>query len=102
MQGAWRFQRSNRVVYTRGSENTQAGYICRPRYVYNDLMTARKYPLGSLFKALADRTRLRILNLIVDRELCVCYFTQVLNTSQPKISRHLAYLRRMGIVGVRR
>jgi|SRR5437868_13344352 len=65
-------------------------------------MTARKYPLESLFKALADRTRLRILNLIVDRELCVCYFTQVLNTSQPKISRHLAYLRRVGNVGVRR
>lgn len=55
-----------------------------------------------LFRALADRTRLRLLNLIGGQELCVCYFVEVLQTSQPKISRHLAYLRRTGLVSARR
>lgn len=58
--------------------------------------------LESLFRALADRTRLRLLNLMGDQELCVCYFVQILQTTQPKISRHLAYLRRAGIVAARR
>ncbi|MGB8507572.1 MAG: metalloregulator ArsR/SmtB family transcription factor [Pyrinomonadaceae bacterium] len=55
-----------------------------------------------LFKALADRTRLRLLNLMGDDEVCVCYFVEVLGTNQPKISRHLAYLRRAGVVAARR
>lgn len=55
-----------------------------------------------LFLALADKTRLRILNLIRDDEVCVCYFTEVLGESQPKISRHLAYLRNAKIVSARR
>ncbi len=55
-----------------------------------------------LFKALADRTRLRLLNLMGDDEVCVCFFVEVLNVSQPKISRHLAYLRRAGVVEARR
>ena len=54
------------------------------------------------FRALADRTRLRLLNLMRNDEVCVCFFVEVLKTNQPKISRHLAYLRRAGIVGVRR
>ena len=54
------------------------------------------------FRALADRTRLRLLNLMRNEEVCVCFFVEVLNTNQPKISRHLAYLRRAGIVGARR
>jgi ArsR family transcriptional regulator, arsenate/arsenite/antimonite-responsive transcriptional repressor len=62
----------------------------------------KPYPLDLLFRALADRTRLRLLNLIADKEICVCYFVQILRTSQPKISRHLAYLRRAGIVAARR
>lgn len=52
--------------------------------------------------ALADKTRLRLLNLMRDGEICVCFFTEVLNESQPKISRHLAYLRSAGIVEARR
>lgn len=52
--------------------------------------------------ALADKTRLRLLNLMRDGEICVCFFTEVLNESQPKISRHLAYLRNAGIVEARR
>jgi ArsR family transcriptional regulator, arsenate/arsenite/antimonite-responsive transcriptional repressor len=54
------------------------------------------------FRALADSTRLRIINLIADQEVCVCYFVEILKTNQPKISRHLAYLRRAGIVAARR
>ena len=54
------------------------------------------------FRALADRTRLRLLNLLRNEEVCVCFFVETLKTNQPKISRHLAYLRRAGIVGVRR
>ena len=55
-----------------------------------------------LFKALADRTRLRLLNLMASGEVCVCFFVEVLGTNQPKISRHLAYLRRAGVVAARR
>jgi ArsR family transcriptional regulator len=59
-------------------------------------------PLETFFAALADRTRLRLLNLMRGREVCVCYFVEILGESQPKISRHLAYLRKAGIVRVRR
>ena len=52
--------------------------------------------------ALADKTRLRLLNLMREDEICVCFFTEVLGESQPKISRHLAYLRNAGIVEARR
>ena len=58
--------------------------------------------LELFFRALADRTRLRIINLIGDQEVCVCFFVEILRTNQPKISRHLAYLRRAGIVASRR
>lgn len=54
------------------------------------------------FRALADRTRLRLLNLMGADEVCVCFFVEILKTNQPKISRHLAYLRRAGIVDARR
>ena len=54
------------------------------------------------FKALADKTRLRLLNLMGTDEVCVCFFVEVLKTNQPKISRHLAYLRRADIVTARR
>ena len=54
------------------------------------------------FRALADRTRLRLLNLMGTSEVCVCFFVEVLKTNQPKISRHLAYLRRAGVVAARR
>jgi ArsR family transcriptional regulator len=58
--------------------------------------------LASLFAALADTTRLRLLNLMAGREVCVCYFVEILGQGQPKISRHLAYLRKAGIVTARR
>ena len=61
-----------------------------------------KVSLDVLFRALADPTRLRLLNLIGNREICVCYFVEILGMSQPKVSRHLAYLRRAGVVASRR
>jgi ArsR family transcriptional regulator len=64
--------------------------------------SAKTCDLALLFAALADRTRLRLLNLMDGREVCVCYFVEILGQSQPKISRHLAYLRRAGIVAARR
>lgn len=54
------------------------------------------------FSALADRTRLRLLNLLRDGEVCVCFFAGTLGTHNPKISRHLAYLKRAGLVQARR
>jgi len=58
--------------------------------------------MANLYMALADKTRLRLLNLMREQEVCVGYFTDVLGDSQPKISRHLAYLRNAGIVEARR
>ena len=55
-----------------------------------------------LFQGLADRTRLRLLNLMAGQEVCVCYFVEILQVPQPAISRHLAYLRRAGLVAARR
>jgi ArsR family transcriptional regulator len=64
--------------------------------------SSNSFDLPLLFAALADRTRLRLLNLMNGREVCVCYFVEILKQSQPKISRHLAYLRNAGIVSARR
>ena len=58
--------------------------------------------LEAVFAALADRTRLRILNLMSEGEVCVCFFVEVLGEPQPKISRHLAFLRKAGLVSARR
>jgi ArsR family transcriptional regulator len=55
-----------------------------------------------LFKAFSDETRLRLLNLLAQREHCVCEFQSILRVPQPRISRHLAYLRRSGLVKTRR
>src|ERR1051326_678498 len=65
-------------------------------------MTKKTYDIENLFKALADRTRLRLISLIGESEVCVCFLVAILKTSQPKISRHLAYLRRAQIVSARR
>ena len=65
-------------------------------------MGDKDYSIEELFKALADRTRLRLINLMGDDEVCVCFFVEVLKLNQPKISRHLAYLRRAGVVAARR
>ena len=58
--------------------------------------------LEETFKALADRTRLRILALLGNNEVCVCHIHDSLGRPQPTVSRHLAYLRRAGLVSARR
>jgi ArsR family transcriptional regulator len=58
--------------------------------------------LETVLRALADGTRLRILGLLTTGEVCVCHIHDSLKISQPKASRHLAYLRRAGIVTTRR
>ena len=60
------------------------------------------HQLEELFKALADATRLRILRLLMAGELCVCNIHDALKIPQAKASRHLAYLRRVGLVTTRR
>jgi ArsR family transcriptional regulator len=55
-----------------------------------------------MFRAFSDRTRLRLLNLLRGGETCVCDLVDVLGVSQPKVSRHLAYLRKAGLVVARK
>lgn len=59
--------------------------------------------MAALLKACADQTRLRLLNLLAaEGEVCVCHLVDVLETNQPKVSRHLAYLKRAGLVSDRK
>jgi ArsR family transcriptional regulator, arsenate/arsenite/antimonite-responsive transcriptional repressor len=58
--------------------------------------------LENVFKALADKTRLRILALLGNNEVCVCHIHDSLGLPQPTVSRHLAYLRKAGLVAARR
>jgi len=60
------------------------------------------FDIELFFQALGDNTRLRLLNLMGNQEICVCYLVEVLGQPQSKVSRHLAYLRRAGIVAARR
>lgn len=62
----------------------------------------KPFDMQRFFQALGDTTRLRLLNLMGNQEICVCYFVEILDQPQPKISRHLAYLRSAGIVAARR
>lgn len=66
------------------------------------MVKAVVFDMERFFQALGDKTRLRVLNLMGSQELCVCYFVEILGQAQPKISRHLAYLRSAGIVAARR
>jgi ArsR family transcriptional regulator, arsenate/arsenite/antimonite-responsive transcriptional repressor len=65
-------------------------------------MTRQLTDMEALFKALADATRLRILGLLLAGEVCVCDIHESLKIPQSKASRHLAYLRRSGLVATRR
>lgn len=65
-------------------------------------VAAKKSRVDLMFRAFSDRTRLRILNLLTPGELCVCDLVRVIGAPQPKISRHLAYLRKSGLVTSRR
>jgi ArsR family transcriptional regulator, arsenate/arsenite/antimonite-responsive transcriptional repressor len=59
-------------------------------------------PITKVFRAVSDRTRLRILNLLRGGEVCVCHIVAVLDSPQPTVSRHLAYLRKAGLVVARK
>src|ERR1051325_10406284 len=71
-------------------------------YYEHTMGKSKTFDKEQFFRALADRTRLRLLNLMRGDEVCVCFFVEILKTNQPKISRHLAYLRRAEIVDARR
>jgi ArsR family transcriptional regulator, arsenate/arsenite/antimonite-responsive transcriptional repressor len=62
----------------------------------------RSNSVDRVFRAVADPTRLRILHLLRGSERCVCELVDALRVPQPKASRHLAYLRRVGLVSVRK
>ena len=62
----------------------------------------RLVSLENTFKALADQTRLRILGLLQAGEICVCDIHGSLGLPQPTVSRHLAYLRKSGLVATRK
>ncbi len=67
------------------------------------MVTRIKHPqTKTVFRALSDRTRLRIVNLLRGGEVCVCHLVAVLGVPQPTTSRHLAYLRRAGLVVARK
>jgi len=66
------------------------------------MRSSRLIELSTVFKALSDPTRLRLLNLLAEGEVCVCFLCDVLRLVQPKVSRHLAYLKRAGLVTARR
>jgi ArsR family transcriptional regulator len=76
-------------------------HICQSRYI-NGMAAKQGFSLERFFQALGDNTRLRLLNLMGEQEICVCYFVEILGQPQPKISRHLAYLRSAGMVSARR
>jgi ArsR family transcriptional regulator len=65
-------------------------------------LATKKSRVDVMFRAFSDPTRLRILNLLKTGELCVCDLVRVIDVPQPKISRHLAYLRKAGLVTARR
>ncbi|HEY2867086.1 MAG TPA: metalloregulator ArsR/SmtB family transcription factor [Pyrinomonadaceae bacterium] len=66
------------------------------------MVREKRFDAELFFAALADRTRLRLLNLLRHGEVCTCFFADTLETNDPKISRHLAYLKRAGLVKGRR
>ena len=78
---------------------------CRRRVIYLSRQiyaTTADWPDGTLSKRSRDATRLRILGLLLTGEVCVCDIHESLKIPQPKASRHLAYLRRAGLVETRR
>ena len=66
--------------------------------VLDDAKAPSVVELDTLFKGFADPTRIRILSVLAAGELCVCDIVEILGLPQPTVSRHLAYLRRSGLV----
>jgi ArsR family transcriptional regulator len=78
----------------------RAEYICLREYMKTASKPSIRVEMA--FRALSDRTRLRILHLLGGGELCVCHLVDILGVPQPTASRHLAYLRRAGLVMARK
>jgi ArsR family transcriptional regulator len=79
--------------------------MCKGEYVARVPRATRsigRSRIDLMFRAFSDRTRLRILHLLQDGEVCVGDLVGVLRLPQPTVSRHLAYLRRAGMVHVRK
>jgi ArsR family transcriptional regulator, arsenate/arsenite/antimonite-responsive transcriptional repressor len=68
----------------------------------NKVYTHNGMEMLKIYQCLCDRTRLRLLNLLADGELCVCHLQTILGEPQVKVSKHLAYLRRHGLVEARK
>jgi ArsR family transcriptional regulator, arsenate/arsenite/antimonite-responsive transcriptional repressor len=106
-KGQRRFREARRAW---GARQPLAHYISskRRRFVgdYLGLQFMAKSSSGAginrMFRAFSDRTRLRILHLLLDGELCVGDIATVLRLAQPAASRHLAYLRKAGLVVMRK
>ena len=77
-----------------------AGNILLGEYTFSSLIKGLE--LIKIYECLCDRTRLRILNLLLEGPLCVCHFQEVLREPQVKISKHLGYLKRNGLVEAER
>jgi ArsR family transcriptional regulator len=73
-----------------------------PLCVYSDPGHGDGMELIKIYECLCDRTRLRILNLLLQGPLCVCHFQEILREPQVKISKHLGYLKRNGLVQAER
>jgi len=71
-------------------------------YYGRPMKTAAFNQVDRMFRAFSDPTRLRILNLLLGGELCVCDIVNALEMPQPTISRHLAYLKESGLAQTRR
>ena len=77
--------------------------LARTIFAYTNMPSAAtKDKVDLMFRAFSDRTRLRLLNLLRGGEVCVCDLVEVLGVPQPKVSRHLGYLRRAGLVVARK
>jgi len=82
--------------------NVSLAFVFVKAYTLVMARRTQQFDMQQFFQALGDNTRLRLLNLMGEQEVCVCYFVEILGALQPKVSRHLAYLRNAGIVAARR
>jgi ArsR family transcriptional regulator len=76
-------------------------YICQDEYM-RQKTDSRLRAMDAALRALADPTRLRVLGVLAGGEVCVCHIHDALDIPQPRASRHLAYLRRTGLVAARK
>ena len=104
-QPAQRYQvgivRDRHLFLHRGRESPDCRQPPEPLDCCERMLHTARLPVDRLFRAFSDRTRLRILHLLLQGELCVCDLVAILRVPQPTASRHLSYLRRAGLVRVR-